>query len=119
MRRFIIEMGMGNSLHRGDYTGAAGRAIEAALRRSTLPMFDGLGISSDAMEVRVTVAVADPAQVDCDALAARLPRGRASVRAVQGGLDVVNPDSGEVSIVATAAVEAFLDEDLARRARAT
>lgn len=116
MRRFVIEMGMGNDLHGGDYTKAAGRAIEAALRRSTLPLFEGLGIDHAAMEVRVTVAVTAPDQVDCAALESRLPRGRASVRAVAGGLDVTNPDTGEVGIVATAAVEAFLDEDLARSA---
>ena len=119
MRRFVIEMGMGNDLHGQDATKAAGRAIESALRRSTLPLFEGLGIGHDAMEVRVTVAVPDPAAVDCAALEGRLPRGRATVRAVRGGLSVANPDTGETALVATAAVEAFLDPDLARAAART
>ena len=116
MQRFVIEMGMGNDLDGQDHTKAAGRAVESALRRSTLPLFEGLGLGHDAMEVRVTVATPDPAAVDCDALAARLPRGRAEVRAVKGGLAVTNPDTGETAIVATAAVEAFLDPEAARAA---
>ncbi|UWQ22540.1 Lin0512 family protein [Jannaschia sp. W003] len=118
MRRFILEMGMGNDLHGCDATKAAGRAIETALRRSTLPLFETLGLDHAEMEVRVTVAVPDPAGVDCTALAARLPRGRATVRAVEGGLAVRNPDTGETAIVATAAVEAFLDPATARAAAA-
>ncbi|MDA7428010.1 Lin0512 family protein [Primorskyibacter aestuariivivens] len=108
MQRFIIEMGMGNDLHGQDYTKAAGRAIEDALRHSSIPMFGALGLSHDEMQVKVTVAVADPDAVDCAALAERLPRGRVEVRAVRGGLNVTNPDTGEVTVVAQAAVEAFL-----------
>jgi len=108
MQRFIIEMGMGNDLHGQDYTKAAGRAIEDALRHSSIPLFGALGLSHDEMQVKVTVGVQDPQAVDCAALAATLPRGRAEVRAVMGGLNVTNPDTGEVTVVAQAAVEAFL-----------
>jgi uncharacterized protein (TIGR02058 family) len=108
MRRIIIEMGMGTDLHGQDYTKAAGRAIEDALRHVSLPLFGALGLEHEAMEVRVTLGVQRPEAVDCAALEALLPRGRAVVRAVAGGLDVTNPDSGEVTVVAQAAVEAFL-----------
>lgn len=108
MQRFIIEMGMGNDLHGQDYTKAAGRAIEDALRHSSIPLFGALGLSHDDMRVKVTVGVQEPEAVDCAALAATLPRGRAEVRAVMGGLNVTNPDTGEVTVVAQAAVEAFL-----------
>lgn len=108
MQRFIIEMGMGNDLHGQDYTKAAGRAIEDALRHSSIPLFGALGLSHEAMRVQVTVGVQDPEAVDCATLAATLPRGRAEVRAVLGGLNVTNPDTGEVTVVAQAAVEAFL-----------
>lgn len=108
MQRFIIEMGMGNDLHGQDYTKAAGRAIEDALRHSSIPLFGALGLSHDEMQVKVTVGVQDPEAVDCAALAATLPRDRAEVRAVMGGLNVTNPDTGEVTVVAQAAVEAFL-----------
>ncbi|ETA53505.2 Lin0512 family protein [Ponticoccus alexandrii] len=108
MQRFIIEMGMGNDLHGQDYTKAAGRAIEDALRHSSIPLFGALGLDHAEMRVQVTVAVQEPDRVDCAALTARLPRGKAEVRAVHGGLNVTNPDSGEVTVIAQAAVEAFL-----------
>ena len=60
------------------------------------------------MRVQVTVGVQKPESVDVPALHAGLPRGRVSVEAVFGGLDVANPDTGEVTVVASAAVEAFL-----------
>ncbi|GAA4217743.1 Lin0512 family protein [Sagittula sp. NFXS13] len=108
MQRFIIEMGMGNDLHGQDYTKAAARAIEDALRHSSIPMLASLGIDHTQMEVRVTIGVQQPDAVDCAALSASLPRGRATVTATHGGLDITNPDSGEVSVIAQAAVEAFL-----------
>lgn len=108
-QRFIIEMGMGTDLHGQDYTRAAARAIEDAIRHSSIPMFAPLGLDPARMRVQVTVGVQAPERVDRDVLAARLPRGRVEVRAVHGGLDVVNPDSGAVTVMASAAVEAFLD----------
>jgi uncharacterized protein (TIGR02058 family) len=107
-QRIIIEMGMGNDLHGQDYTKACARAIEDAIRHSSLPLFGALGLSHDVMEVRVTVAVQSPEAVDCAALVQGLPRGKVSVKAVQGGLNVTNPQTGDVTVVATAAVEAFL-----------
>ena len=107
-QRFIIEMGMGNDLYGQDYTKAATRAIEDAMRHSSIPLFEATGLSHDAMRVQVTVGVQDPDAVDCVALAATLPRGRASVRAVKGGLNVANPDTGGLIVIATAAIEAFL-----------
>ena len=114
MQRFIIEMGMGNDLHGTDYTKAAARAIEDAIRHSSIPMLGALGVDHTEMRVQVTVGVQKPQAVDTEALKAGLPRGKATVRAVPGGLNVTNPDTGEVSIVATAAVEAFLPPDLVR-----
>lgn len=108
MQRFIIEMGMGNDQYGMDYTKAAARAIEDAIRHSAIPMFEATGISHDAMQVRVTVGVQEPDKADCAALALGLPRGRATVRAVHGGLNVTNPDTGNTLVIATAAVEAFL-----------
>lgn len=105
-QRLIIEMGMGNDLHGMDYTKACMRAIEDALRHSSLPIFGVTGMSHDQMRVQVTVAVQEPDKVDVDALVAKLPRGRAEVRAVLGGLNV--PSGEETIVVAQASVEAFL-----------
>lgn len=107
-QRFIIEMGMGNDLYGRDYTKAAARAIEDAIRHSSIPLFEATGLSHDAMRVQVTVGVQEPDQVDCAALAKNLPRGRVEVSAVFGGLDVENPDTGSTLVIASAAVEAFL-----------
>lgn len=107
-QRFIIEMGMGNDQYGQDYTKAAARAIEDAIRHSSIPMFDALGVPHSQMRVQVTVGVQAPDKVDTDALIDALPRGSATVTAVLGGLNVTNPDSGNTCVIATAAVEAFL-----------
>ena len=107
-QRVIIEMGMGNDLHGMDYQKAARRAIEDAIRHSTLPIFAATGIAPSDMRVDVTVGVQDPTALDTDALAACLPRGRARVRAVSGGQNVTNPETGETPVIATAAVAAVL-----------
>jgi uncharacterized protein (TIGR02058 family) len=105
-QRLIIEMGMGNDLHGQDYTKAARRAIEDAFRHSSLPLFGAVGLDHDAMRVQVTVAVQQPEAVDAEALVSVLPRGRAEVRVVKGGLNV--PTDGEPIVIAQASVEAFL-----------
>lgn len=105
-QRLIIEMGMGNDLHGMNYTKACSRAIEDAFRHSSLPLFGVTGTAHDAMHVQVTVAVQEPEKVDTDALAATLPRGRATVTAVMGGLNV--PSGDETIVIAQASVEAFL-----------
>lgn len=107
-QRIIIEMGMGNDLHGMDYQKAAARAIEDAIRHSTLPIFQSIGLDHSAMRVQVTVGVQYPDKIDPMALAQKLPRGRATVTAVKGGMNVPNPETGDTSVVATAAIEAFL-----------
>lgn len=109
-QRFIIEMGMGNDQYGQDYTKAAKRAIEDAIRHSSIPMFDALGMDHKQMRVQVTIGVQEPNKVDCDALLAGLPRGTATVIPVFGGLNVTNPDNGNVMVIASAAVEAFLSK---------
>ena len=104
----IIEMGMGNDQYGMDYTKAAARAIEDAIRHSSLPLFQALELSTDDMRVEVTVGVQEPAKVDTHSLKQSLPRGKANIRSVKGGLNVQNPDAGTTIVIATAAVEAFL-----------
>ncbi|HCI06023.1 MAG: Lin0512 family protein [Rhodobacteraceae bacterium] len=107
-QRIIIEMGMGNDLHGMDYTKACARAIEDAFRHSSLPLFGALEMSHDAMRVQVTVGVQEPDKVDVDTLVAKLPRGRAEVTAVFGGMNVVVENGSDTIVIAQAAVEAFL-----------
>lgn len=106
-QRLIIEMGMGNDLHGQDYTKAAKRAIEDAFRHSSLPLFGAVGMGHDQMRVQVTVGVQEPEAVDTEVLVATLPRGRAEVRVVKGGLNVAS-DTDDPIVIAQASVEAFL-----------
>ncbi|WP_171124046.1 MULTISPECIES: Lin0512 family protein [unclassified Ruegeria] len=108
-KRIILEMGTGNDLYGQDYTKAARRAVQDALHHSSITLFSKLGVDHHEMRVQVTIGVQDPEAVDCDQVAADLPRGRAKVRAVKGGLDIDDKD-GTRHVVATAAVEAFLPD---------
>ncbi len=107
-QRIILEMGSSNSLYGEDYTKAACRAVQDALRHSSLVLFKSLGYDHRQMRVQVTIGVQKPDQVDCDIVAAELPRGRAEVTVVHGGLNVHDPDNNTTHVIATAAVAAFL-----------
>ena len=109
-KRIVLEMGTGNDLYGQDYTKAARRAVQDALHHSSITLFSKLGLDHTDMRVEVTVAVQEPGQVDCAVVAQDLPRGRATVKAVKGGLNVQDPDSDTVHVVATAAVEAWLPD---------
>jgi uncharacterized protein (TIGR02058 family) len=111
MKRIILEMGTGNDLYGADYTKAACRAVQDALHHSSLILFRSLGFDHADMVVKVTIGVQDPEKVDCVAVAATLPRGQAQVTAVKGGQNVIDPDHDTVSVIATAAVEAYLEID--------
>ena len=111
MKRIILEMGTGNDLYGEDYTKAACRAVDDALHHSSLIIFRSLNIDHSEMDVSVTIAVQQPAEVDPAKVAKRLPRGKVRVQVVFGGLDIVDNEHDTKSVVATAAVEAFLDID--------
>ena len=109
MKRIILEMGMGNDLYGEDYTKAACRAVEDAIRHSSLILFRSLGFDYADMQVKVKIGVQHPDRVDTVIVAQKLPRGKAEVIAVKGGLNVVDAENNSCSVVATAAVEAYLD----------
>lgn len=111
MKRIILEMGTGNDLYGEDYTKAACRAVEDAIRHSSLILFRSLGFDHADMQVQVTIGVQHPEKVDAELVAQKLPRGTASVRVAKGGLNVVDADNNSCTVVATAAVEAWLDID--------
>lgn len=110
-RRVILEMGTGNDLYGGDYTKAACRAVHDALHHASLPLFESLGYDHRDMRVQVTIGVQRPERVDLAAVAAELPRGRAQVTAVHGGLDVRDAAQDTTHVIAAAAIEAFLPID--------
>jgi uncharacterized protein (TIGR02058 family) len=110
-KRIILEMGTGNDLYGGDYTKAACRAVHDALHHSSIILFRSLGYDHRNMRVQVTIGVQEPDKVDLAIVAAELPRGRAEVTAVHGGLNVHDPDQETTHVIATAAIEAFLPID--------
>ena len=109
MKRLILEMGVGNDLYGGDYTKAACRAIQDALHHSSLTLFRSLGYDRQDMLVKVTIGVQAPDLIDVERVRAELPRGMSEVQIVKGGLDAHDLENDNVSVIATAAVEAFLD----------
>ncbi|WP_299315538.1 Lin0512 family protein [uncultured Halomonas sp.] len=110
-RRIILEMGTGNDLYGEDYTKAACRAVQDALHHSSIVLFKSMGLDHREMRVEVTVGVQRPERVDAERVASELPRGRAEVSVVHGGLNVHDPDNATTHVIATAAIAALLHLD--------
>ena len=113
MKRLILEMGTGSDLYGGDYTKAACRAVRDAIGHSSLSLFRSCGYNHRDMVVRVTIGVQDPDAVDIATVADTLPRGAPEVMVVRGGLNVEDDSQDTPTVIASAAVEAFLDVDAA------
>tara|TARA_B100000902_G_scaffold282319_1_gene268332 strand:+ start:36 stop:398 length:363 start_codon:yes stop_codon:yes gene_type:complete len=107
--RLILETGMGSDLYGEDYTKAACRAVHDAIHHSSIIMFRSLSLDSRKMQVKVTIGVKKPDLVDAKLVAEVLPHGVVSVKAVCGGLNITDPENGTISVIATAAVEAFYE----------
>ena len=109
-KRVILELGTGNDLHGGDYTKAALRAVQDALHHSSLTMIRALKVNAKTgMFVDVTIGVQQPDKVDLEKVRASLPHGIVSVKAIKGGLDVPDPEGGDVAVIASAAVAVRLE----------
>jgi uncharacterized protein (TIGR02058 family) len=109
LKRMLLEIGMGNDLHGGDYTKAAVRAVEDAVHHSSVSFVRALGLSWDDVQIQITIGVQDPNAIDADAVKAVLPGGQVSVSAVKGGLDVQDPGADDRAVIATAAIEVMAE----------
>jgi uncharacterized protein (TIGR02058 family) len=109
LKSMLMEFGMGTDIRGGDYTKAAVRALEAALRQNSIAVADSFGLPREAMVVRIAIGVAKPDLVDKAAVAAVLPYGKAEVTVVEGGLDTPHEDGSGVTILANAAATVYLD----------
>ena len=109
MKRMVLEFGMGNDLHGGDYTKAALRAVQDALHHSSLSFVRSLGLDTKNMQVEVLIGVQEPDKVDAAAVAASLPRGKATVKVQKGGLNVPAEGGHDEVVIATAGVVARFD----------
>ena len=103
-KRVALEIGMGTSLRKQDYTQAGIRALSDALWHNSLSMAEAFGLPKSAMIVDVEIGVQKPEHVDIEKVAAVLPYGQGAVRAVKGGLDIEKPDGTGVTVIANAAV---------------
>ena len=109
-RRVILELGTGNDLHGGDYTKAALRAVQDALHHSSLTMLRALKVDPKTqMFVDVTIGVQQPAKIDIEKVRASLPHGQVTVKAVKGGLDVLDPEHDDPAVIASAAIAVRLE----------
>ena len=108
MKRLILEMGSGADLYGKDYTKAAIRAFHNAIRHSSITLFSSLGLSHNDMDVIVTIGVQEPECVDIEALRAEVPRGNPTVNVVFGGQNISANHTGDTSVIATCAIEAFV-----------
>jgi len=115
-KRVAMELGMGTSLRRQDYTKAAVRALQDALWHNSLTMADAFGFSREDMIVEVDIAVQKPALVDIETVKAVLPYGQPHIRVVHGGLDIAkpakpgeNPADTDKTVIAQAAVNVYFD----------
>lgn len=109
LKRIILELGTGNDLYGQDYTKAACRAVQDALHHSSLTLLRSLGLDRDAMVVNITVGVQQPDSVNTQRVAEQVPYGTVQVRAVLGGLDVIDAQAGTTSVIASVGVEALLE----------
>jgi uncharacterized protein (TIGR02058 family) len=99
---------MGTALRSGSYTKAAIRALDNALHHSSLTLFRALDIPHGDMQVKVTIGVQDPDQVDVEKLAAHIPRGQPDITVTFGGQNIKDPETDSCAVVASCAVEAFV-----------
>ncbi len=109
--RWVTEMGMGVDVHGNDYTKAARRAVSDAIRHSSLNFFNAAGKSRDDMQIEAVIAVADPAALDLEAIAAELPYGSVTVKPVLGGLDVPADGVKDPIVIANAAILVSFPEE--------
>lgn len=108
--RAILEMGSGNDLHGKDYTKAALRAVQDALHHSSLTFIRTLKIDPSEISVDVTIGVQRPDEIDLPRVAASLPVGKVTVKAVVGGLDVPDNQNNDTAVIASAMIEVRLPE---------
>lgn len=103
-------MGMGVDVHGWDYTKAARRAVSDALRHSSLNFFNAAGKSRDDMHVEVRIGVAEPDNVDVEAIKSEVPYGTVSVTVQSGGLDVPAQFTDDGIVIANAAILVSFEE---------
>ena len=107
--RLLTEFGMGASLRRKDYTGAAVRAVKDALWHNSINLAELFGKDKTDMQITVEVGVQDPGALDPAEVEAVFPYGQITVVPRKGGLDVPRQDGGNPTVIANVAISVALD----------
>lgn len=84
-KRLIVQLGMGTDITGGDYTKAAVRGRQDALRHNSISIANALGQKPEDMKIDILIGVQKPDEVDAAAVAASLPRGSISDARLQSG----------------------------------
>ena len=108
--RCMTEMGMGVDVHGFDDTLAAKRAVFDAMHHSSLGFAWLVGVTADAMTVQVTIRAPRPAKVNVAEVAATLPHGHTQVTGVAGGLELLNADGSDGTLIANAIITVSIDD---------
>lgn len=111
--RVLVELGMGTSLRRMDYTQAATRAIQDALWHNSVNMAELFGFPKEAMIIDAEIGVQKPDQVDVAALKSIFPYGQPNITVTEGGLDIEKPQGGGHTVIANAAIVVSFDMEAA------
>jgi uncharacterized protein (TIGR02058 family) len=85
------------------------RAVQDAIHHSSLTLIRTLGLDARSMQVEVTIGVQRPDRVDAETVRAALPHGQVVVKVIKGGLDVPDEESGDIAVIASAAVAVRMD----------
>ncbi|MCA3555796.1 Lin0512 family protein [Aestuariivirga sp.] len=109
LKRMVVELGMGTDLRGSDYTKTAIRALKDALWRNSLTIAPALGKAPEDMHVKVLVGVPKPELVDRAAVAEALPYGTREIEVVEGGLEIMNDEGTNLTVIANAAAVVYLD----------
>ena len=107
--RVAVEFGMGTSIRKQDYTGAAIRGLKDALWHNSLSIAEAFGFEKATMLVAVEIAVQQPSAVDLTKLEKILPYGQSTFKVISGGLDITKPDGKGATVVANVAVIVSFD----------
>ena len=114
--RIAVELGMGTSLRRHDYTKAACRAVMDALWHNSLSFAEAFGFEKTDMLIEVEIGVQRPNEVDVEKVMAVFPYGNVSVQVSEGGLDIAKPNGHGYTIIANAAVVVYFDMETTKGA---
>ena len=109
LKRLAVQIGQGTSLRSGNYTRAACRAVEDAIRHNFLSLAQAFNFPRESMIIEVEIGVQAPEKVNKKDVADVLPYGKVKVNISKGGIDIPIPDEEGSTVTVNAAVVVYFD----------